>query len=230
MKVAVCDGCCADIERLVMMLRRYYSGRTEPVGLSGYFDIEDLLRDVGRAQYDAVFLSVGFTAPAPDQAARALRERGFSGSLFISGKASELFAGSCCANGFLPKPFRFDDLSSLLSGVCRPRNRMLSLKTGRGVRCVDSGEISYIESGHNCCTVHTVRGGSMTVRETMSGIEPRLGECFLRCHRSYIVNMEQIASAGDDFYLFSGDRVLIRRRERSAVLEAYRSFLKGKAP
>ena len=49
---------------------------------------------------------------------------------------------------------------------------------------------------------------------------------FLRCHRSYIVNMRYVASVDDkDFILQSGSLVPIRQSEKQVIKQTYMDFL-----
>lgn len=55
------------------------------------------------------------------------------------------------------------------------------------------------------------------------------GHGFLRCHQSYIVNMEQVRVVEKDFILTSGARVPIRQREAKAIREAYFEYVLDQA-
>ena len=224
MRLAVCEGCCADMERLVILLKKYCSQRSEPLKLSCYFNLKQLISDVGSVAFDVVFLGV---CAEEKELAAALRRAGYSGRLVIMSESAELAVlgygvGAC---GFLMKPVSSKALETLFSGMETIGARKILLRCAGGISSLSPDNITYIESGHNCCTVHTVSGGSVTVKMTLSHMSEMLGNCFLRCHRSFIVNMKQIAEADGDFFLYSGERVLVRKRERCGVMEAYESFL-----
>ena len=60
-------------------------------------------------------------------------------------------------------------------------------------------------------------------------IEGELGDRrFLRCHQSFLVNMDQVQSADQAFHLSSGDAVPIRQRELKRIRERYLNYLSGK--
>lgn len=53
---------------------------------------------------------------------------------------------------------------------------------------------------------------------------------FLRCHRSYIINMDHVTAVDEQFRLDSGDSVLIRSRSRAQIKKTYLCYSgKGKA-
>lgn len=58
--------------------------------------------------------------------------------------------------------------------------------------------------------------------EKLSEVEARLGDRrFLRCHQSYLVNMDHVYKADKDFLMENGAVVPIRVRSRKALTEAY---------
>lgn len=52
---------------------------------------------------------------------------------------------------------------------------------------------------------------------------------FLRCHRSYIINMDHVTAVDEQFRLDNGDSVLIRSRSRAQIKKTYLCYSgKGK--
>lgn len=51
---------------------------------------------------------------------------------------------------------------------------------------------------------------------------------FLRCHQSYLINMDQVARVERDFLLQDGSRVPIRVRSRRQILDAYHRYFLSK--
>jgi len=59
---------------------------------------------------------------------------------------------------------------------------------------VDTEEIVLIKGADDYCEIHT-RSGSRLVRATLASLEARLDpSCFIRVHRSYIVNVRKLAN------------------------------------
>lgn len=53
---------------------------------------------------------------------------------------------------------------------------------------------------------------------------------FLRCHRSYIINMDHVTAVDEQFRLDNGDSALIRSRSRAQIKKTYLCYSgKGKA-
>lgn len=63
----------------------------------------------------------------------------------------------------------------------------------------------------------------------LSEIEQELNDrCFLRCHQSFLVNMDYILRADKEFTLTNGDTVSIRQRSLKMMKKMYLDYLKEK--
>ena len=60
----------------------------------------------------------------------------------------------------------------------------------------------------------------------LNDLEEKLSDNrFLRCHQSYLVNMDHVRSAGDNFVMDSGDVVQIRKNGASEIKEKYENYI-----
>ena len=67
------------------------------------------------------------------------------------------------------------------------------------------------------------------VYKRLSEIEHELQDGrFLRCHQSYLVNMDFIQLTDKQFVLTTGDTVLIRQRDLKAIRQCYLDYVSGK--
>src|SRR5205807_2521248 len=88
-----------------------------------------------------------------------------------------------------------------------------------------AGEIEWVQAWGNYVNLH-VRGRDHPLRSTLTTLQTRLdAQRFARVHRSYIVNLTQIAAiepqdGGDaDLLLHSGKRIPCSRTYREALRE-----------
>jgi two-component system response regulator AgrA len=89
------------------------------------------------------------------------------------------------------------------------------------VRLEISG-ILYVDSvktvAHSIC-YHTFDGSEITVRETIEHAQKQLGENFIRCHRSVLINIDHILSLqGGTIKLSNGSLVFCALGRRKAIL------------
>ena len=68
----------------------------------------------------------------------------------------------------------------------------------------------------------TARKGSFRVEETISGLEKRLGDGFVRCHRSYLAALKYVRKiTRTDVVMDTGARLPLSRRRYDAVNQAF---------
>lgn len=84
-------------------------------------------------------------------------------------------------------------------------------------------EILYVDSvktvAHSIC-YHTFDGSEITVRETIEHAQEQLGEKFIRCHRSVLVNIDHILSLqGGTIKLSNGELVSCALGRRKTILD-----------
>ena len=87
-------------------------------------------------------------------------------------------------------------------------------------------EILYTESCNARCLLHRSNGEIYTIYKKLDTIEEELNDRrFLRCHKSYLVNMDYIQQADKQFLLKTGDIVAIRQRDLKRMRNAYLSYV-----
>lgn len=102
----------------------------------------------------------------------------------------------------------------------------LAVRTGNGVRLIDTNDVMWIEAERDYARLRT-RAGEFLLRTTMAALERRLDpRRFVRIHRSTIANLEFVAElrdadAGDsEVVLRSGARLRASERGRRVLLRA----------
>jgi two-component system LytT family response regulator len=80
----------------------------------------------------------------------------------------------------------------------KPTN-LIEIKNGKQSLSFVREEIQWVEAAGDYLFVHTEQGRSQMIRKTMKAMEDILGtEHFIRIHRSYIVNINQVKSYGNN--------------------------------
>lgn len=86
--------------------------------------------------------------------------------------------------------------------------------------------IEYAESQGNQILLHLTNGQIIRIYERMKNLEQELADRrFLKCHQSYIVNMDHVRAVEDAFVMKSEARVQIRQREKKRIRELYFRFM-----
>lgn len=111
--------------------------------------------------------------------------------------------------GYLTKPL---DRAVL----CRYLDKALSKKQGRSyltfvlrgqTYSISANSIVYIESRNHTAIVHA-REENFEFYEKLSDLLPRLPDCFVQCHKSYLVNLDRISRLEPGHLLLDGGRVV----------------------
>ena len=229
MKIAICDDSEIDREMITELLNRYFSDKSVKYQVERYSCGQDLIYDIEEGEkYNIVFMDIYMERLLGIDAARKLRALGYDGAIVFLTATPEFAVDSydVMADGYLLKPHSFEKL-------CMVMDRILSnyasdtyqVKFRNKIIQIPFNEIMFIESSNTKCILHRSNKEVYTVYRKLDDIEAQLcDKRFLRCHQSYIVNMAYIQSVDTKFTLYSGDIVMIRRRQLTKIRGLYLDY------
>ena len=224
--ITICDDVFEERRKLRRFLKDGLGASGMEAEIMEYDSGVSLLSDWKRdgIPMDMLFLDIYMKGPDGVETARRLREEDCRADIiFLTVSPDFAIEGyEVGAAGYLLKPLEKEKLKHLLGRLLQRQNpAMLSLRQGNSVYSIVPSEILYIESSRNKLTVHTVRE-KISCYGRLDDLAVRLPEKqFLRCHQSFLVNMDRIYSAKDDFRMENDAIVPIRVRERKAIRETY---------
>ena len=106
------------------------------------------------------------------------------------------------------------------------RDETLTFKFRRQINRLKYDEIEYVESQARVCHIFATNNRCFVTTCKLNDLEEKLSDKrFLRCHQSYLVNMDHIQSAGDNFVMDSGDIVQIRQNGSKEIKEKYENYI-----
>lgn len=182
------------------------------------FDI--LLLDIEMGEMDGITL------------AKKLREENDSVQLvFITGYADYMAEGyEVAALHYLMKPVSAEKLYKVLdravAGLPKKSQVILLPVEGEIVK-LSADEICYVEAFSHNVTVHT-ETRKLEVKLSISEMEQRLGNHFVRSHRSYLVNLKYMARISKkEVILDDGTAIPLARMAFSEVNQAFINYYKG---
>ena len=86
-------------------------------------------------------------------------------------------------------------------------------------------EILYLESRAHRTMIHTYEGEEVC-RDKISDLEQRMGDTFVRCHQSFLVNMKYIRRIeNESFKLENGEEISISKRRYVETKNRYFAYL-----
>lgn len=134
---------------------------------------------------------------------------------------------------FLTKPVMQADLNNALGkAIERIRcdgERPLGISSGNRLVRVLPRKISYIESDRRKVRVHLADSAVLETYHSMKALAPLLPSSFVRCHKSFLVNMAFIDELQSDAVcMLSGELVPMSRTSRRQVRERFASYLRAR--
>ena len=227
MNIAICDG---EAERAVLqsLIGQMLSEASVP-GRFRTFENGDALLDewLDGAAWDLVVIDMHIPPVNGLQTARRLRASGYRGILLLESTDMRGAVSSYTveAAGFLLKPYQPASVQRTVERVLqRLRTELYGITSHGRTEYRPLSELMYIESDNTRCRIHTV-DRVYTVYKSLNQLETELNSrLFLRCHQSYLVNMNFIRSAGNTFVLTDGTALPIRQRGRRVIRDCFSAF------
>lgn len=235
MKIAICDDIQKDLYQIKSLILDYCEKAMLESEIDLYTDGSVLLSHVAWGAYDLYLLDIYMEPVGGMEVAHRIRQvDGAAEIIFITASPDFALEGfGLHAIGYLLKPLTQNALTSLLdhhSHRFLRSARYITIKHDRSDRKILRKSIIYVEVYGKQTILHTSEGMCRTWT-SLDEVERQLdGEPFLRCHRSYLVNMEYIERmVGADFVLEDGTKIPFPSHEVSQYRKIWQDFVFTKA-
>lgn len=231
LRICICDDEEFNVLLLNRILDSYFKERkvvcdiiTYPNGLSLLHDFKD-----GCTYPDVLFMDIMLGDSNGVDICREMRKSGYTGTIiFLTGASEYAVSGyELDARGYILKPYKAKLIHETLDRILHNSGTVAyTVKIYNRIIRIPIEDILFIESQNTKCVMHCVGDLTYTLYKKLGDIEQELSENgFLRCHRSYLVNMDAIVSADSFFTLTSGDTVPIRTKNVKEIKDAYMHYL-----
>lgn len=229
MRFAVCEDNSLQRDMIMQLLSRCSAEWSLPVELVPYEYGLNLLYDVDEGEnFDIIFLDIYLQDTMGNEIAHQLRAMGYQGKIIFLTASPDFAIESydVAASGYLLKPIHYERLKTVVDRVMENVDlNTYQIRHRTTVTRIAHRDILYIESSNSKCMIHTVSGKVHTAYKTLNTIEKELNNsCFLRCHQSFLVNMDHVRQIGKEFLLSSGEVIPIRQRGVKPVRQAYMAY------
>ena len=228
MRIAICDDSKREQEQFIKALHGWDPTRQPECFLDGVALLKAAKQE---PPFDIVFLDIYMPAKNGVEIAGGLQKVSpQTGIVFVTtSREHAVDAFSLQALHYLVKPVTTEGIVEAfrrLTKLHEKQRPMVTFPTGRGSSTVYLDEIYYLQSMDHAVDIYLTGGRQLRVWGSLTELEQKLNDCFLKLNRSTIVNMEQIEQMGvDSCILRNGTRLEFTRRDRSSVRAAYDDFL-----
>lgn len=229
MRLAICDDNDLERELLHTLLQKYFSETSVRCEFTLYDRGDTLYYDVMEGiEYNIIFLDLFMGDSFGISIAKDLREISYPGKIVFCTVSADyaLESYDVYASGYILKPYGIDDIRRTLDHfLSEYQSDSYQVKQKSRIVYIPLNEITYVESDNMKCILHRTGGREYVLYKKLVQIETELNdERFLRCHQSYLVNMNYIREANDVFILQSGEEVLLRRKSKKEIHQKFLEY------
>lgn len=228
MRIAICDDSQREQEQFIKALHGWDPTRQPECFLTGAALLEAAKQE---PPFDIVFLDIYMPDEnGVDIAGELQKVSPETGIVFVTTSQEHAVAAfSLQALHYLVKPVTTEGIVESFRRLTQLRQRqrpMATFATGWGSSTVYLDEIYYLQSMDHAVDIYLTGSRQLRVWATLTELEQKLNDSFLKLNRSTIVNMEQIEQMGvDSCILRNGTRLEFTRRDRTTIRAAYDNFL-----
>lgn len=221
-KIAICDDSKLDRQLLKVVIQTYFENNEEEFKIFEYELGDNLLDDI---EVELLFLDIIMNGM---KIARKLRDIQFKAPIiFLTAHADYAVESyEVYVAGYLLKPYDTNKLTLLLDEVLqRSVQKRIAVKVKKQHRYLEINDIMYAESDKHVLNIHLKDSRVIQTTEKLSELKKTINsKRLIRCHQSYLVNMDYIKDAKTDFILSNDIRIPIRVRGRKEIIERYHKY------
>ena len=214
-----------------ILLDKYRVERNQVIAYTAYQSPLELLAEIEKgARYDILFLDVIMPGETGIDAAKEIRNYDSNVKIIFLTSSAEFAVQSYAVGAYFYqlKPiweesfFRLMD--SAIAACEKEQGDSLILRCKTGITRIELKQLEYCEVIHRTLFLHLTDGKVLESTGSLDDLSKNLEPCgcFLRPHRSYLVNMDQIQSlSSGSITMFGLAEIPLSRGKYHEVKDAY---------
>lgn len=229
--VVICDDEQSFINKMKDYLKRYCEETKEDIRIREFTDGQTLL-DAYRPDFRIIFLDVKM--PKLDGIETAKRIRAMDSNvviIFITSLIKHVFAGyNVNASNYLIKPLDYRrfrlEMDRAVTRAAEIKDGYISVKNDDGFFKIYLSALKYIETYDRNTLIHTRKEKVISYKKMQEHEKDLSPYSFVRCHNSYIVNLEYIDKiTGYEITLMTGETIPISKQKKKELMQSLAEFL-----
>lgn len=227
MNILICDDLKSEADKLAGLL----GASDYLVTINQFHHATDALNFMRTgAVVDCCFLDIVMPEMDGIVLAKALRQEGYAGKIVFLSTSRDYGPETYTVDAFsyLLKPPTTESVKKMLEKLeqakCNDDQAVIAVQMSGSTKLLLLRDISYVEVIMHNIYFHMADGSEVCVRATFSDIAAQLllDPRFIQCHRSYVVNMQDIAEVSErELITHSGRCIPITRRYRDTRTRFY---------
>lgn len=233
MKIIACDDDKKQRNALLALLNEYVDKAGNPPEVTSYGNAFDVVSALERESFDLALLDILMPGYTGMEAAKEIRMKNKDVRLVFLTSSSEFAVESYRVNAYdyLMKPVDRKVLYDLLNRVdleLESDGELLHVVTSKEVYSIPYEQIESVEVIHRTLIFHLIDKSTHEIYGRLADYDRMLSERpeFIKPHRSYLVNMNNIQSIDPkEIIMVSGSHIPIARGSAKDVRDAYMDHL-----
>lgn len=214
--IAICDDCYSDRKTLMEKITGYFHDKGEECVIELHETGRTLLESTRKKEFDLLLLDIVLGDMNGINLAEKIRTVNSGvGIVFISSSREFALEGySVRAFAYLLKPLDENQLYSVLDKYLKQYTRadvgVIQVRT-EGVNVdVPLGKLIYVESNDKRLTFHMSDETQIETYGKLDEYSVKLSgfDNFLRCHKSYLINMDYVEGVKGNGFLLKNEKVI----------------------
>lgn len=202
-KLAFCDDEISELNNICMLLDRYCVERNKKIEYVSFQSPLELLAEIERGiRFDILFMDIFMPGETGIDVAAEIRGYDNNVKIIFLTTSSEFAVQSYTVGAYFYqlKPIWeesfFNLMDSVVSACEKEQINSLVLRCKSGITRVELRNLEYCEVLHRTLFIHLSNGKVLESTGSMDELCRKLESyrCFLRPHRSYLVNLEYVAN------------------------------------
>ncbi len=233
--VGICDDDTRELSQANQATRAYFSACGRDVEIHAFDNPLDFVDSLAENSYSLALLDVCMPGLTGIDVAKEIRQsRTECGVIFLTtSREYAVDAFSVDAMNYLLKPYSAHSLNEALDKAflrIDSQDKFIVKKIDGVLRRISVDKIAVIESDKHYVELIMADGEVCRIRESIEEISDDLAQfgCFVRTHKSYIVNMGHIASVSADSLNVRNREVPISKGRYGTFRDEYMKFAFGK--
>lgn len=229
--IAICEDKLEDMTFLQESLHQLLTEKELSYNLTCFTSGRDMLEALGKQRFAISFIDIYLDEISGIMLAQKIREENREAPIIFTTRSQDYMADGYELGvlHYLVKPFTYEHVAEALERalrVAKYSEQYLEVRVNREMEKILFREIYYIESQNRYCIINTTNDEKSVICR-MDDLESQLENDprFLRCHRSFIVNMDKIYSAEKlDFVLNDKRRVPMNRETLRQLKDTFTNY------
>lgn len=234
MRIAICDDMKSDVIHLYELLKEYLYINALDADIDTFESGEALLSAFVPGKYQIIFQDIYMDGMTGMEVAEQIRETDKEVAIILTTTSLEhgIVSYKLNASYYIVKPVEKNSITQGMERCHAQVNqyaKTIEIMENRQSVRLRLRDIFYVESQRRAC-VFQFADEEIKTNSSMDKIAMQLnGFPFVRCHRSFIVNLLHVADMlNQDFVMESGAKVPISKSYHTAAKKAFKVYFRAK--